>query len=534
MKFSHRFWAGALALSVLSSFCLHPITADARRLTAAEQAAAEAAEQERQEVYNKAIDSNSIENWPQGPQIYAESAIVMEASTGTILYNKDMDMVNYPASITKIMTALVTLEHCALDEIVTYSYYATHSIEAGSSTIGTTEGEELTVEESLYGLMLESANECGNGLAEHVAGSIDAFVEMMNQKAADLGCTNTHFTNPHGLPDENHYTSAHDMALIMQAALQNEDFVRISGTDRYQMRATNKDDEITYMTNHHKMIASNGGDERFLDDTVIAGKTGYTSVARNTLVTAAERNGMTLIVVTMKTASTGESGIPMYTDTALLLDFASDNFSKVNVSENETTFSVTNTNNFFKGSSIFGQTQPLISINPDDGIILPNGAAFTDASPELTFVDDNADSDIIATLSYTYQGQPVGTASIRLEESNLQEFTFDREIDSEEEADAVTALSTGVQQKRFIKINVKLILIFAAIIAAAFLLYRLIRHLMKSFQFSVGFSSRRSRYRHTRSRRSRKFFWQKRKRSSGGRYHRTPKNRGSSLDDIDL
>ena len=530
MKLSHRLRMGAFVLSIAASFCLYPITAHA--VTAAERAAAEQAEAERQATYSKTIDSNSIENWPQGPQIYAESAIVMEASTGTILYNKDMDMVNYPASITKIMTALVALEHCSLDDIVTYSYYATHSIEAGSSSIGTTEGEELTVEESLYALMLESANECGNGLAEHVAGSIDAFVEMMNQKAAELGCTNTHFTNPHGLPDENHYTSAHDMALITQAALQNEDFVRISGTARYQMRATNKDEEITYMTNHHKMIASNGGDERFLDDTVIAGKTGYTSAAKNTLVTVAERNGMTLIVVTMKTASTAESGIPIYTDTALLLDYASENFSKVNVSENEVKFSVSKTNNFFAGSSIFGQTPPLISISPDDGIILPNGAAFSDAAPVLTFVEDSSDSDVIATLSYTYQGQPVGSASIQLEESNLQEFTFDREIETEEDAEAVTALSTGVQQKRFIKINVKLILIFAAIIVAVFLLYKLIRHLMKSFRFSVGFSSKRSHYRYTRSRRRKSFSWRKSK-GSRGRYHRTPKNRGF-FDDIDL
>lgn len=535
MKFSHKFWAGALALSVLGSLCLHPLTADAARMTAAEQAAAEAAEAERQAAYDKTIDSNSIENWPQGPQIYAESAIVMEADTGTILYNKDMDMVNYPASITKIMTALVTLENCSLDEIVTYSYYATHSIEADSSTIGTTEGEELTVEESLYALLLESANECGNGLAEHVAGSIDAFVEMMNEKAAELGCTNTHFTNPHGLPDENHYTSAHDMALITQAALQNEDFVRISGSDRYQMRATNKDEEITYMTNHHKMIASYRGDDRFLDDTVIAGKTGYTSAAKNTLVTAAERNGMTLIVVTMKTASTAESGIPMYTDTALLLDYASENFSRVNVADNETNFAVSKSNNFFAGSSIFGQTMPLITINPDDGIILPNGVSFTDASPELTFVDNSGESDVIATLSYTYSGQPVGTASIMRGETNVQDFTFDREIDSDEEADAITALSTGVQQKRFIKINVRLILIFAAVIVVLFLIYRLIRHLMKSFRFSLGFSSRRSRYRHTRARRHRNFFWQKKNRSPGGRYHRTPKKRGSSsLDDFDL
>ena len=188
MKFSHRLLAAALGLALLGSACFSPLDVDAakkkRGPTAAEIAAAEQAEQERQDAYNKAIDSNQIEGWPQGPQIYAESAVIMEADTGAILYNKDMDMRNFPASITKIMTALVALEHCSLDEIVTYSYYATHSIEAGSSSIGRTEGEELTVEESLYALLLESANECGNGLAEHVAGSVEAFADMMNEKAA--------------------------------------------------------------------------------------------------------------------------------------------------------------------------------------------------------------------------------------------------------------------------------------------------------------------------------------------------------------
>ena len=245
----------------------------------------------------------------------------MEADTGTILYNKDMDMHNYPASITKIMTALVTLEHCSLDEMVTYSYYATHSIERNSSSIGTTEGEELTVEESLYALLLESANECGNGLAEHVAGSVEAFADMMNEKAAELGCTNTHFVNPHGLHDDNHYTSAYDMALIMKAALENDIFVRISGTASYDMRATNKDDEITYMKNHHYMIGPYKGISKYLDDTVIAGKTGGTTAAKNTLVTAAERNGLTLIVVTMRTGGdpSGEKGVPLFPDTALLM-----------------------------------------------------------------------------------------------------------------------------------------------------------------------------------------------------------------------
>ncbi len=533
MKFSHRFrfFTGLLTFSLVGSLCLAPISADAAKKKtakqiAAEQAAAEQLEAERQAAYNKEIDSNAIDGWPQGPQIYAESAIVMEASTGAILYNKDMDMKNYPASITKIMTALLTLENCALDETVTYSYNATHSIDAGSSSIYTTEDEQLTVEQSLYALMLESANECANGLAEHVAGSVDAFAQMMNQKAEELGCTNTHFANANGLHDDNHYTSAHDMALITQAAIQNEDFMRISGTAKYQMQPTNKRDEITYMTNHHYMIAPYRGVTKYLDDTVIAGKTGNTSVAKGTLVTVAQRNGMTLIVVTMRTQASGEKGVPLFTDTALLLDYASENFSKLNVADNETNFSVSSSNAFYIGSAIFGQSKPLIQIDSNDGIVLPNGASFSDASPELTFQDGNQDSDVIATLSYTYNGEPVGMADISLSKDNLQEFTFDKETDAEDNSEQ-TATEEPVQQKHFIKINVRLILIVVGVILLLFLLYRLIRHLMKTFQFSIHLPK----FRRRRSRRN-SYAKPKNKRPET-RYHRTPKDRGG-WDDLDL
>ena len=544
MKFSHkfRFFAGFMALSLVGSLCFSPVSAEAAKKAskksakqiAAEKAAAEQLEAERQAAYNKAIDSNAIDGWPQGPQIYAESAIVMEASSGAILYNKDMDMKNYPASITKIMTALLTLENCSLDETVTYSYNATHTIDAGSSSIYTTEDEQLTVEQSLYALMLESANECANGLAEHVAGSIDAFAEMMNQKAAELGCTNTHFANANGLHNDNHYTSAHDMALITKAAIQNEDFLRISGTAKYQMQPTNKRDEITYMTNHHYMIAPYKGVTKYLDDSVIAGKTGNTSVAKGTLVTVAERNGMTLIVVTMRTQSTGEKGVPLFTDTALLLDYASENFTRFNVSENETNFSVAGSGTSYIGSAIFGQSKPLIQIDTNAGIVLPNGASFTDASPELTFQDENTDSDVIASLSYTYNEEPVGTADISLTKDNLQEFTFDKETDSEETADT-DGTEKPIQQTHFIKINVRMILIVAGILLLLFLLYRLLRHLMKTFRFSIQLPKLHRRRARSRGRRT--FFTGSKtgakNKHSENRYHRTPKDRGG-WDDLDL
>ena len=544
MKFSHkfRFFTGLMALSLIGSLCFSPVSAEAAKKAskksakqiAAEKAAAEQLEAERQAAYNKAIDSNAIDGWPQGPQIYAESAIVMEASSGAILYNKDMDMKNYPASITKIMTALLTLENCSLDETVTYSYNATHTIDAGSSSIYTTEDEQLTVEQSLYALMLESANECANGLAEHVAGSVDAFAEMMNQKATELGCTNTHFANANGLHNDNHYTSAHDMALITKAAIQNEDFLRISGTAKYQMQPTNKRDEITYMTNHHYMIAPYKGVTKYLDDSVIAGKTGNTSVAKGTLVTVAERNGMTLIVVTMRTQSTGEKGVPLFTDTALLLDYASENFTRFNVSENETNFSVAGSGTSYIGSAIFGQSKPLIQIDTNAGIVLPNGASFTDASPELTFQDENTDSDVIASLSYTYNEEPVGTADISLTKDNLQEFTFDKETDSDETADT-DGTEKPIQQTHFIKINVRMILIVAGILLLLFLLYRLLRHLMKTFRFSIHLPKLRRRRARSRGRRT-SFTGSKtgtKNKHSENRYHRTPKDRGG-WDDLDL
>ena len=325
--------------------------------------------------YNMEIQSNSWENWPLGPQVYAESAIVMEASTGTILYSKNIDQQMYPASITKIMTMLLALEHLDLSEEVTFSHNAVYSIEYDSSHIARDEGEILTVEECLYAIMLESANECSNAIAEQVSGSTEAFAELMNQRAAELGCTGTHFVNPHGLPSDDHYTTAHDMALITREAIKHEKFRQIGGTPRYTLRATNKKTEELLMNNHHFMISQNKT-SKFFDETVFCGKTGYTSIALNTLVTCATRNGMDLIVVPMKTQSTGERGVPLYTDTANLLNYAGENFHRVNIAENETNFTIGQGELFDTGSSIFGVSNPMIEMDKSGYVILPVNAEF--------------------------------------------------------------------------------------------------------------------------------------------------------------
>ena len=154
----------------------------------------------------------------------------MDSATGAVLYAKNGETQFYPASITKLMTALLVAEKCSLDDTVTFSATATTNLESGAVSIKMAEGDTMTVRECLYALLLKSANEVGNALAEHVAGSNGAFADMMNAKAVSLGCTNTHFTNPHGLNDEQHYTTPHDMALIARAAFQNDTVKTVAST----------------------------------------------------------------------------------------------------------------------------------------------------------------------------------------------------------------------------------------------------------------------------------------------------------------
>ncbi len=470
MKFTRKLIASVLAAALLGSILL-PFQAYAVEDTAATS----------EERYNMAIESDSWENWPAGPQVYAEAAIIMEASTGAILYSKNIDEQLYPASITKIMTVLLALENCELDEEVTFSHYAVYSVEAGSSSIARDEGEILTVEECLYAIMLESANECANAIAEHISGSIEAFAEPMNERAAELGCTNTHFTNANGLPDDDYYTSAHDMALITQAAVKYEKFRQISGTARYTLRATNKKDEELVMSNHHYMISSNVT-SKYLDDTVFAGKTGYTTVALNTLVTCATRNGMDLIVVTMKTQGTGERGVPTVSDTATLLDYAEENFQKINISQNETNFTIGQNDLFDTGSSIFGNTGSMIEMDTEGYVVLPVGVELSEATSQLEFVDDE-DSDIIAVLSYTYSGQRVGSTTLTLSDGDLQEFSFQK-TDGE-----ATDGSTEEEEStpRLIRIDLNIFAAVAGCLLLLILIILLIRYILKFYSVDIHF-----------------------------------------------
>ncbi len=247
----------------------------------------------------------------QKPEISAEAGVLYDATHNVFLFEKNADEKLYPASITKLMTALLVMEHGNLNDTVTFSKAATTNLESGAVTLSLTEGDKVSVKDCMYGLLMKSANEVANGLAEYVSGSVSAFADLMNQKAAALGCTNTHFVNPNGLNDPDHYSTCRDMAKIAKAAFENPTIREISSTLSYTFPATKKAAART-ITPGHKMLYPT--DSRYYSG-ILGGKTGYTSLAGNTLVTCVEQNGVRLIAVVMKASGTH------YTDTKAMLDY---------------------------------------------------------------------------------------------------------------------------------------------------------------------------------------------------------------------
>lgn len=257
--------------------------------------------------------------------INASSAILIDSDTGKILYEKSAYEKREPASTTKIMTALLTLEHTKLDDIATVSSDAITSVPSGYSSDLLKMGEELTIEDLLYALLLPSSNEAANVLAMHVAGSVDSFASMMNTKAVELGCKNTHFTNPNGVHDEEHYTTAYDLAIIAREAMKNDTFKKIVSTASYTLPSTNK-----YSRIDRTLISTNDLIKKQSDnyyEYAIGIKTGFTTPAKNCLVSSAVKDGKTLIAVVLG-ASTDNN---RYTDAKTLLNYGFDNFSKKDI-----------------------------------------------------------------------------------------------------------------------------------------------------------------------------------------------------------
>ncbi len=431
-------------------------------------ASLEELEQEQEAQKALPVESNEIDNWPAGPVTSAQSAILMDVDTGSILYAKNIHNRSFPASTTKILTCLVAMEQGDLDDIVSFSNEAVFSVPADGSNMGMDVGEEITLEQCLYGILVGSANEVANAVGEHIAGSIDAFVDMMNERAAELGCKDSHFMNTNGLHDENHYTSAHDLALIAAAFFRNDMLCKIGNTASYEFTATPTQPDDFILRNKHKMIT---GEVAY--DGVLGGKTGYTDNSRQTLVTCAERNGMRLVCVVFREETPNQ-----FTDTMELFDYGFNNFQIMNIAENEKRYQIESSGFLQTGNDIFGSSKPILSIDSESRVIVPNTTVFDDLESTIDY--DISDGNHIAQIRYSYHDTYVGKAYLELADDNTTPYEFNTNPDSsngsvEKEQESGQEKETAWDHTIFI--NVKTVLICILVVATAVILLFVLRAL---------------------------------------------------------
>lgn len=260
---------------------------------------------------------------PKPPMLYSQAAVLMDAATGQVLWGKNMNTRMYPASLTKVLTCLIAMEKGNPADTVTMTDEGVFSVPRNTTHAALTSGEQLTLEQLEYVMMVESANDAANGIAVHLGGSLKGFAEMMNQKAAEIGAVNSHFTNANGLPENDHYTTAYDLGLLTKEALKYPQFRSLAGTQTYEIPPTNKQAKTRRFSNKQYMFCLND-----IYPGAFAGKTGWTQEAGKTLITIAERDGITLISVVLKAAGTVDAE---FKDSTALLDYGYDNFKRVEI-----------------------------------------------------------------------------------------------------------------------------------------------------------------------------------------------------------
>lgn len=333
-------------------------------------------------------------------ELYSTAAILIEKDTSKILYSKNAEQKMYPASTTKILTAILAIENLSLDEKLTASYEAVMSIPSGYSNAAIQVGEALTVKELLEVFLVHSANEAGYILAENISGSISEFANLMNKKAEEIGCKNTHFTNPSGLHDENHYTTAYDLALIARYCMQNETFRSIVSMPSCTIAATDKYEE-RYFKNTNEMLNPKS---EYYNENIIGIKTGYTSQAQNCLISGIQKNGIELISVVLGApASAGEKGLSgKYTDTKTLFDYGIENFSYRNIVETGQVITQIEVEHATK------DTKNLELVAEKNIEIFSDNSLFETLNPEI-IINENiyapiASNTILGTVTYTVDG----------------------------------------------------------------------------------------------------------------------------------
>lgn len=333
-------------------------------------------------------------------ELYSNSAILIEKDSGKILYSVNENEKMYPASTTKVLTAIIAIENLPLDKKLTASYNAIMSIPAGYSNAAIQIGESLTVKELLEVFLVHSANEAGYILAEDISGSISEFANLMNKKAEKIGCKNTHFTNPSGLHDENHYTTAYDLALIARYCMKNETFRKIVSMSSCTIAATDKYEE-RYFKNTNEMLNPKS---EYYNENIIGIKTGYTRQAQNCLISAIQKNGIELISVVLGSpASVGEKGVSgKYTDTQTLFDYGITNFGYKNLIKAGQIITQVNV----KHSTEDTKNLDLIAEKAIE--VFSNNSLSSDLEPKIILVENISApikaNTVLGTINYTIDG----------------------------------------------------------------------------------------------------------------------------------
>lgn len=346
------------------------------------------------------VSANSI------PETYAPSCLLMEESSGKILYSKNANSVMYPASTTKMMTAILTIENCNLSDIATVSHNAVFSIPNGYSTASLVEGEELTIEQLLNVLLIPSANDAAVVLAEHIAGSVESFSEMMNSKATEIGCKNTHFVNPSGIHDENHYSTAYDLALIGRYAMQLPTFKSIVSKTRYSLPITNKyDKEDRIFNTTNDLLKPNYEDSptNYYYKYATGAKTGYTDPAGHCIVATATKDNLSLIAVVLNDDFTEENISQRPIDCKTLFEYGFNNYSIVPIANKG---EVGHTINIINATSETASLDLLYS--EDLSVFVPNGFDVSSVTPNIKLTQGLfapiSEGTILGSISYDIDG----------------------------------------------------------------------------------------------------------------------------------
>lgn len=338
------------------------------------------------------------------PDIIAEAAILIDSSSEKILYSKNATEKMYPASTTKILTAILVIENCNLEDIVTVPYEAISSIPSGYSVAALQAGEQCTVNQLLQMMLVYSANDAANVLAYHVSSSLEAFSTLMNNKISELGLKNTHFVNPSGMHDKNHYTTAYDLAIIMKYCMKNSTFrsletlkyCTIPATNKYEERVFNTTNELLRYDNRD--VASN-----YYYKYAIAGKTGYTTPAKNCLVSVSNKDNLELICVVLSAGLYPDNLSARFIDTKSIFNYGYDNFTIRKLREKNAVATEIEINNATKETKYLN-----LQLTQDITALISKNDLDTEFTPEIE-VEPNllapiAQNQIVGKIKYNIDG----------------------------------------------------------------------------------------------------------------------------------